>query len=196
MSCNNVRNRAVFIDRDGTINHDTGFISHPEGLEVYPFASKAIKLLNDLGFYIFVVTNQSGIARGLYTFDDLEKIHAEMNQQLLVEGAKVNQIYISPYFASGSVEPYNIEHKDRKPGIGLYQKAKKAFEFCTKDSFMIGDRYTDIVFGTKAGLRTIFVLTGEGEKQFTQDRTAWEYKPDFIVKNLLSAAKLIESLVK
>lgn len=196
MSDKTIQKRAVFIDRDGTINHDTGFISNPDEFEVYPFAAKAIKLLNDLDFYVFIVTNQSGIARGLYTFNDLEKIHDKMNLQLSVEGAKINQIYISPYFASGSVEPYNIEHRDRKPGIGLFQKARKEFEFCAKDSFMIGDRYTDVVFGSKAGLRTIFVLTGEGEKQFTKDRMDWEYKPDYIVKNLLSAAKLIESLVK
>lgn len=182
---------AVFLDRDGTINQDNGYISHPEDFNIYPFAGKAVKLLNDLGFLVFIVTNQSGIARGYYTFKDLDRIHTKMNNQLAESGAIIDKIYISPYFHTGTVEPYNIDHKDRKPNLGLFRKATKDFAFDPRKSYMIGDRYTDIEFGKRAGLTTFLVLTGDGETEFLQNRMNWSYQPDFIVKNLLTAAKFI-----
>ncbi|MCB5230720.1 MAG: HAD family hydrolase [Candidatus Cloacimonas sp.] len=187
--------RAVFLDRDGTINHDTGFISHPDSFEIYPFAAEAIKTLNNLGLYVFVVTNQSGIARGLYTEDDLKLVHQKMIEQLAKQYAKLDQIYFAPYHVDGVVEPYNINHKDRKPGLGMFNRAKREYEFDTKGSFMVGDRYTDIAFGKRAGLQTILVLTGEGEREFLENRNSWEYKPDYIVKDLVAAVKLIEQRV-
>jgi len=185
---------AVFLDRDGTINKDSGYITHPEDFNIFPFAGEAIKILNDLGFLTLIVTNQSGIARGFYTFNDLGKIHTKMLSQLAEHEAKIDKIYISPYFHEGTVEPYNVSHIDRKPNLGLFYQAQKDYEFSVQKSFMIGDRYTDIEFGKRAGLTTILVLTGDGESDFLTNRHNWIYKPDYIVKNLLVAAKLIKKL--
>ncbi len=182
---------AVFLDRDGTVNQDKGYINHPDDFNIYPFAGKAIKLLNDLGFYVFIVTNQSGVARGFYDFNDLEKIHSKMITQLAAEGAKIDRIYLSPYFKEGIVEPYNIAHNDRKPNTGLFLKAQKDFSFSPRKSYMIGDRYSDIEFGKRAGLTSILVLTGDGEKEFLNNRSLWQYQPDYIVKDLWAAAKFI-----
>jgi D-glycero-D-manno-heptose 1,7-bisphosphate phosphatase len=185
--------RAVFLDRDGTINQDSGYISKPEQFEIYPYAGKAINLLNELGFLVFVVTNQSGVARGYYNHHDLAEIHAKMLDQLKKENAHIDKIYISPYWHDGQIEPFNIEHEDRKPGIGMFKKARKEFDVKVSRSYMIGDRYSDIAFGKKAGLTTILVLSGDGRNEFLNNRKSWEYKPDFITENLLSAAKFISN---
>lgn len=182
---------AVFLDRDGTINQDDGYINHPRDFELYPTAAEAVKILNDSGLLVFVVTNQSGIARGYYTFDELDKIHEKLKQQLAEKGAKVDKIYISPYHQEGHLTPYNILHKDRKPNIGMFNKARKEFSFDPHKSFMIGDRYSDIGFGNRAGLKTFLVLTGNGKDEFLNNRGSWQYQPDFIVKDLLAAAKFI-----
>lgn len=184
--------RAVFLDRDGTINIDEkGYIDHPDRFELFPFAAEAIALLNEMDFLVFIVTNQSGITRDYYSFEDLDLIHRKMEKCLNEQNARIDEIFISPYHIEGKVEPYNIHHEDRKPGLGMFKKAKKKYNFRTEKSFMIGDRYTDVEFGKKAGLTTIFVLSGLGKKEFLKDRKNWKFKPDFIVKDLLIAAKLI-----
>jgi len=187
--------KAVFLDRDGTINADEfGYINKPEDLHLYPFAAEAINKLNKMGFLVFVVTNQAGVAYGYFKIEDVDKINTKLINDLAKGHAKVDEIFYSPYHVKGVIEPYNIHHEDRKPGIGMFQKAKERFEFNTKESFMIGDRYSDIGFGKNAGLRTIFVRSGGGENEFLQNRNETEYKPDFIVKDLSVAVKLIEEL--
>ncbi|MCK4957382.1 MAG: HAD family hydrolase [Candidatus Cloacimonetes bacterium] len=183
--------KAVFLDRDGTINQDfKGYISKPEDFHLYPFAAEAIKLLNEAGFLVFVITNQSGIARGYYTLEDLAKVHAKLNTELSKSGAKIDDIFVSPYHLEGSVEPYNVAHEDRKPNIGLFKQAKQKYNFKINESFMVGDKYSDIGFGKNSHLSTILVKTGEGAKEF-EERENWDFMPDFLVEDLLAAAKLI-----
>ncbi|HPR18709.1 MAG TPA: HAD-IIIA family hydrolase [Candidatus Cloacimonadota bacterium] len=187
--------KAVFLDRDGTINADKhGYIKRPEDFELFPFAAEAIRKLNEMDFLVFVITNQSGIARGFYTLDDLDSIHRKMTDELLKKEAKLTRIYFSPYHGEGHIEPFNIDHEDRKPGLGLLRKAQKEYDFSLKHSYMIGDKYSDIAFGRKAGLNTILVRSGCGEKEFLENRTLWKYKPDFITEQLLHAVQLIEKL--
>jgi D,D-heptose 1,7-bisphosphate phosphatase len=183
--------KAVFLDRDGTINVDgKGYISKIEDFELYPFAAEAIKILNEAGFLVFVVTNQSGVARGYYTFSDLDKLHSKLNNTLAEIGARIDDIFISPYHIEGKIEPYNIHHEDRKPGLGMLKKAMKKYPIELKHSFMVGDRYSDIEFGRNGNLQTILVKTGLGGKEFMQ-RKNWKKYPHFVVDNLLDAAKLI-----
>jgi len=182
--------KAVFLDRDGTINIDEqGYISKPEDFVLFHYTAEAISLLNKLDYNIFVISNQSGIARGYYSFEDLEKIHQKMLLELERSGAQITDIFISPYHEDGKVEPYNVEHEDRKPGLGLFKHS-----FSIKNSFMIGDKYSDIAFGRKAGLITILVRSGEGNEEFMQHRNSRQYKPHYVAKDLLSAAKLIERM--
>ena len=186
--------KAVFLDRDGVINKDSGYISHTDQFCLYPFAAESIKKLKSLGFLIFVVTNQSGIARGYYSLDDLEEIHQKMNDELKQAGTFVDEIFFSPYHQDGHIEPFNIFHENRKPGLGMFKEALKKYDFRINKSFMVGDRYTDIVFGKKAHLTTFLVQTGDGEKEFYKNRVNWKLKPDFIVKNLKSVVNVIEML--
>lgn len=195
--CGTRRNmkKAVFLDRDGTINSDEhGYINKPEDLHLYPFAAEAISKLNKMGFLVFVVTNQAGVAYGYFKIEDVEKINAKLVNELEKGNATIDEIFYSPFHRNGVVEPFNIHHEDRKPGIGMFQKAKEKYRFNTKESFMIGDRFSDIGFGKNAGLKTILVRSGDGENEFLQKRNDTEYKPDFVVKDLLVAVKLIEEL--
>ncbi len=184
--------KAVFLDRDGTINKDeVGYISHPDDFNLFPDAAKAIAMLNKAGYMVFVVTNQSGIARGYYTFDDLDIIHNRMHELLSKEDAHVDEVFISPYHHEGTIEPWNIRHEDRKPGLGMFRKAQDKYDVSVRESFMIGDKYSDVAFGKKAGMKMILVETGYGREVFLRDREKWEFKPDYMAKDLLAAAKLI-----
>lgn len=187
-------NKVVFLDRDGTMNADkNGYIKEIDSFNLFPFTTKAIAKFNQLDFKVVVVTNQSGIARGYFTFSDLNIIHEKMTHELARGNAFVNDILISPYHPKGVVEPYNIVHESRKPGTALLKEYYRLNNFKTSKSFIIGDKASDIQLGNNFNLKTILVLTGEGEKTF-RDRNKYSYKANFIVKDLWEAAKLIENL--
>ncbi len=186
---------AVFLDRDGCLSPDRfGYISDPAGYSLYPYTGKALRILRDLGFQLFVVTNQSGIARGYFTLPQLEKVFDRMKSLLSQERVRLTGIYYSPYFKDGVVAPYNVDHEDRKPGLGMLKRARREHPFEAGRSWMIGDRYTDVEFGKKAGLKTILLLSGNGAKELLEGFADWRYQPDYIAENLLTAAKLISLL--
>lgn len=183
---------AIFLDRDGTISSDEyGYISNPADYQIYPNTGEALRILQAAGHLLFIVTNQSGIARGYFDAATVDAVHSHMRMLLRKEHVELDAVYYSPYYRHGIVEPYNVEHEDRKPGIGMYLRAKKEFRFDTGTSWMIGDRYTDIVFGKNAGLKTILLLTGNGKDEFEQNMHKWEHQPDFVTSDILSAALLI-----
>ncbi|MDD3606894.1 MAG: HAD family hydrolase [Candidatus Cloacimonas acidaminovorans] len=184
--------RAIFLDRDGVISPDDfGYLSNPEEYHLYPYTIEALKIFKELNFLLFVVTNQSGIARGYFTIDDLEKVLAKMRSLLSAGGIELDGVYYSPYYKDGIVPPYNIDHIDRKPGIGMFKKAYSEFHFQIEGSYMIGDRISDLGFGKNAQLKNILLLTGNGEKDFMKILETDNFKPDFVCENLLTAAKLI-----
>jgi D-glycero-D-manno-heptose 1,7-bisphosphate phosphatase len=189
--------KAVFLDRDGTVNPDEfGYIDNPDKYYLYPYAADAIKLLKSLGYYVLLVTNQGGVARGYITLEQMHSVLDKAQRLLAEQGAVLDKVYYSPYYYAGVVEPYNIPHEDRKPGLGMFKQAVKDFHFRPEHSWMIGDRHSDIEFGKKAGLQTILLMSGNGEKEFRQDMQHWTHKPDFVVKDLTVAARLIESFSK
>jgi D,D-heptose 1,7-bisphosphate phosphatase len=186
--------RAVFLDRDGTISPDKfGYINNPEHYHLYPETPQALRILKELGYLIFIVTNQSGIARGYLDLAQLDSVHQKMRRLIADAGVQLDGIYFSPYHRDGIVEPYNVDHEDRKPGIGMFQQARADFCFDPSQSFMIGDRSTDIGFAQNSKLKSILLLTGNGEEEFKQIISfAAEYKPDFICENILTAAEMIK----
>jgi len=186
--------RAVFLDRDGTISPDKfGYIKDPELYHLYPESCTALRILQEMGYLIFIVTNQSGIARGLLNLEQLSLVHQKMFDLLAEGGVSPNGIYFSPYHADNSITPYNIHHEDRKPGIGMFMQASRDFSFDPKRSFMIGDRATDIGFACNAGMRSILLLTGNGQDEFDNIiKNCFDIKPDFVCENVLSAAEMIQ----
>jgi len=189
-------NKVVFLDRDGTINIDNhGYIKDPDDFLIYPNTAIAVKLLNQLKFKVVVVTNQSGISRGYFTFAEVNKIHDKMLAILAKESGFIDDILISPYHPKGVIKPYNIAHEDRKPSIGLLKKYYAKCNFNTSKSYIIGDKISDIELGNNFNLNTILVLTGEGKKTFL-NRNNLSLQPDFVVKDLWEAAKIIKILDK
>ena len=188
-------NKAIFLDRDGVINPDPGYIKDPTEISPYPYAAQAIKIFNELGYKVIVVSNQSGIARGYFSLADLENIHAHLLSALAEGGAKIDKIYFAPYHIDGKVKPYNVQHQDRKPDIGMFIKACNDFDLDPSISYMIGDRLSDMIFAKNAGLSPILVLSGDGKADFRKRLKDFpQYQPQFIAQDILAAALLIKNI--
>jgi len=185
-----VVNKAVFLDRDNTIIQDPGYLSDPAAVKLLPGVELAIKSLRQAGYKIVVVTNQSGIARGLLTQEALERIHTEMQRQLAEKSAHLDAIYYCPYHPEGTVEAYAVESDLRKPRPGMLLKAAHELDIDLPSSWMVGDGPRDIEAGQRAGCRTIRVrlpdrqpLPGEQEDE--------DVEADFTLRNLVEAARVI-----
>lgn len=149
--------KAFFLDRDGTINVDTNFVHTPEEWVWCKNVLKAIRWLNENDFKIIVVTNQSGIARGRYTVDDVEKLHDWVDQQLLKENLSIDDWYIAPHHPKHDPEPNRFSPSDRKPGTGMFLKAIDAHDIDLSQSFMAGDKVTDLQPALKLGIKPFFI---------------------------------------
>ncbi|MBN2521820.1 MAG: D-glycero-beta-D-manno-heptose 1,7-bisphosphate 7-phosphatase [Bacteroidales bacterium] len=144
--------KAVFLDRDGTINHDTGHLHKPEELMLIQGAIEAIKEIRNKGFIVIVVTNQAGIAKGLYTEDDVNELHGYINQKLKLAGAAIDAFYYCPHHPGALIEKYRIECECRKPKPGMLLKAIEELKINPHCSFMIGDKESDMLAGKNAGI--------------------------------------------
>ncbi|MDD4902926.1 MAG: HAD family hydrolase [Candidatus Bipolaricaulis sp.] len=177
---------AVFLDRDGVLNDQTGFVNEPEDFNLLPGAAAAVARLNRTGIPVVVVTNQGGIALGYLTEDDLARIHERMVKLLAAEGAHVDAVYYCPHYAGGTVTRYAQDCADRKPGTGMLEKARDDLGINLRKSVLVGDATTDILAGIRAGCRTILVCTGFAGK----DGKAVA-EPDYTVADLAEAVDLI-----
>jgi D-glycero-D-manno-heptose 1,7-bisphosphate phosphatase len=154
---------AAFLDRDGVINVDHGYTFRIEHLEFTPTAIKGIRLLNEAGYPVLVVTNQSGVARGLYGLAEVEAFHAHLNAALAEAGAHVDAFYYCPYHPEGSVTEFAIEHEDRKPGSGMIRRAMQDWDVQTEGSFLIGDKPSDADAAKAAGLPSRLIASNTGD---------------------------------
>lgn len=153
---------AVFLDRDGTLIQDIGYPHRPEDLRWIPGAADAVRRLNAAGLVVVVITNQSGVARGYFGEEDVDRFHDHLQSELAGFQAHVDAFYWCPHHVDGVVEAYRRACEDRKPGIGLFQKAISEMGLDPDHSFTVGDKNTDIEPGLSLGLRTILVRTGYG----------------------------------
>jgi D-glycero-D-manno-heptose 1,7-bisphosphate phosphatase len=154
---------AAFLDRDGVINVDHGYTYRAEHLEFTPTAVEAIRLLNRADYRVLVVTNQSGVARGLYGIADVEAFHAHMNARLGEAGAHIDDFYYCPYHPAGSVAEFAIEHEDRKPRAGMIQRAMRDWNICRDGSFLIGDKMSDAESAAAAGIPSLLIRANSGD---------------------------------
>jgi D-glycero-D-manno-heptose 1,7-bisphosphate phosphatase len=154
--------KALFIDRDDTINVDREFISSPDEIDLIPGAAEAMARARRAGYLLILVTNQSGVARGLLTEEMLERVHDELQRQLSACGAALDGLYYCPHLEGAPVAEYDVRCDCRKPLPGLVLRAAKEHSVDLARSWMIGDRPSDVEAGRAAGCRTAFVRTGRG----------------------------------
>jgi D-glycero-D-manno-heptose 1,7-bisphosphate phosphatase len=175
---------AVFLDRDGTISEEVGYLNHISRFHMFPFAPAAIRKLNERGLLVFVITNQSGVARGYYPESLVSEVHDLMALQLGNIGAYLDGIYYCPH-ASGD------GCACRKPGSGMLDQASAEHGVDLPHSFVVGDRHSDVELAHRVGARSIMVRTGYGEGEILWQAQEWEIMPDFIAADLFEATDWI-----
>lgn len=143
---------AAFLDRDGVINVDHGYTHRPEDLVFVEGAPAGIRRLNEAGYLVVVVTNQSGVARGFYTEVDVERFHAHMRTELAKAGARIDAFYSCPFHPEGIVAEYRIDHADRKPNPGMILRALVDLPIDASQSFLVGDQPTDMAAAAAANI--------------------------------------------
>lgn len=171
-------NKAVFVDRDGTIIAEKGYLADPAGVEILLYALEGIKFLKEAGFKIIVITNQSGVGRGYFTLKELKRVNNYVSKIFKENNAKIDGFYFCPHTPKDNCGC-------RKPKPGMIKRAQKDFDIDLKKSYVIGDSLKDIQLGQSNEMPAILIMTGYGEK------TKKLIKPDFIAKNLFEAANWI-----
>jgi len=193
--------KAIFLDRDKTLVEDPGYISSPEQLKLLPGIPEALIQLSRLGYKLVVVTNQSGVARGIITEQKLKEINEYLEQLLERNGVKLDAIYYCPHHPDGSVQKYRRESDLRKPNPGMLLLAAKQMDIDLSNSWMIGNSHRDIIAGRRAGCKTILLDT-PGATKTAMDYTTAELAtstPDYKAVNMKEAVNIIrrhEGLLK
>jgi D-glycero-D-manno-heptose 1,7-bisphosphate phosphatase len=186
-----MKNIAVFLDRDGTVSEEVGYVNHLSRYKLFDWTAKAIKLLNEAKIKAILVTNQAGVARGYFTEDLIWKVHEKLNSELAAFDAHLDGIYYCPHHPSAGQPPYRASCECRKPKPGLLYQAAQEHEVDLTRSFMIGDKYTDVELAQRIGVKGVMVMTGYGMGEYEYQRESWPKMPDKIAKDLLEAVEWI-----
>jgi D-glycero-D-manno-heptose 1,7-bisphosphate phosphatase len=184
-----VTRAAVFLDRDGTLIEEVGYLDRVDRVELYPWSIDAVRLLNRAGMPVIVVTNQSGIARGFFTEAIVDRVHEHISALLAEGGARIDAYYYCPHHPHGHVDGYTHVCNCRKPARGLVDRAVLEFGIDPGASFVVGDRWLDVRLARTVGARGVLVRTGYGageERQPPDDLVA-----DAIVDNLIAASSWV-----
>ena len=184
MTESQILRRAVFLDRDGTIGEEMGYVNHVDRFQIFPYAAEAIRQLNLAEIPVIVVTNQSGIARNIFPESLVHEVHKKMVAQLAAGGAWIDAIYFCPHKSEDACEC-------RKPNPGLLQQAAREHALDLTASWVVGDRYADLEMAYAAGARGILVMTGYGRGEYELHRSTWPRQPDAMAENLSEAVRRI-----
>ena len=184
---------AVFLDRDGTINEQMGYINHISRFAMLPRAAAAIRVLNDNDVPVVVITNQSGLARGYFPDTLLDAVHDKMNHLLAKEGAHVDGIYVCPHHPEAKQEQYRITCECRKPKTGLLITAAQELGIDLSRSYVVGDRWSDLQTAANCQATGILVLTGYGKGEYEYIGPEEEIVPHFVGEDLFDAVQWLLS---
>jgi len=180
---------AVFLDRDGTVLEEAGYLDRLERLVFFPFAIDAVRLLNRAGFAVVIITNQSGVGRGMYEEAFVIRAHQVVDERVGAGGARIDGYYYCPHHPEAEVEKYRLDCDCRKPGPGMLRQAAADLDLDLARSFAIGDKWTDVQAGVAAGARGILVRTGYGRTSESSPKRPVE--PATIADDLIAATAWI-----
>lgn len=182
--------KAVFLDRDGTLIENRGYICEFSQVGFYPFAAAAVRELNAAGYRVIVVSNQSAVARGICSAAQVDELHRRLQEHFRAEGAEIAAFYYCPFLADGAVAAFRRASPLRKPEPGMLRLAAREHGLDLARSYMVGDRDDDIEAGRRAGCRTVLVRTGYGRESEAR-LLAEGPRPDRVADDLAAAAALI-----
>jgi D-glycero-D-manno-heptose 1,7-bisphosphate phosphatase len=188
--------RAVFLDRDGTVNEEVGYLRDLADLRLIAGAGAAIRLLNEAGLKVVLVTNQSGVARGYFPESLVREAQERLDQMLQQEGARIDALYYCPHHPTAGNSSYTVACDCRKPSTGLIDRAARDLDIDVKRSYVVGDKWSDVELGQRAGARSILVQSGYAADDPGNIRPANISDPDFIAHTILEAAEWILKSVK
>jgi len=184
-------NKAIFLDRDGTINEEVNYLKFIKDIRIFPNTIEALRNFKTLGYLNIIITNQSGVARGFLSEEELNNIHSEFRKLLSDDNdGLIDDIFYSPYHPEGIIEKYKKDSPDRKPGTGLILKAKEKYNIDLKESYLIGDSLVDMQCAENSGLKKILVKTGYGEETIKKCISG-NISIDFFAGNLFEASEFI-----
>ena len=183
--------RAVFLDRDGTVNEEVGYLRDLADLRLIAGAGAAIKRLNEAGLKVVLVTNQSGVARGFFTEALVQEAHERLYRMLSREGARIDAVYYCPHHPTAGNSSYTVVCDCRKPGTGLIDRAARDLGIDVKRSYVVGDKWSDVELGQRAGAHPILVQSGFAPDDPGNIRPGHIGDPDFIARTILEAAEWI-----
>jgi len=181
-------NRSVFLDRDGVITEDPPHYAHRiDQMVLISGSAEAIRLLNEHGFKVIVITNQSGVAKGMYREEDIIVFHNEMQRQLNEKGAHIDAFYYCPHHPDAVVPEYRLDCECRKPKSGMIMQALQDFPIDLASSYLIGDKWSDVEAGKSVGCTTVLVMSGHGRQEYAEKKG----DTDYCSENLLCAVQEI-----
>jgi D-glycero-D-manno-heptose 1,7-bisphosphate phosphatase len=185
-----VKKKAVFLDRDGTLNADAGYASRYEQIAVYPESFEAVRKLNRAGLLAVVITNQSAVGRGLLTEDELTDMHARLCDLFARRSARLDAIYFCPHYSLSADLRYKEECECRKPRPGLALRAAEDLGIDLTGSYMIGDKTEDVILARNIGAVPVLVLTGSGRESLSRLREKG-FEPAHVAETILQAAEWV-----
>lgn len=191
MSMEQGKNISIFLDRDGTLCEEVGYLCSPEQIRLIPKGAEAIRLANERGIKAVLITNQSGIARGFFTVGELQEIHSELSRQLREVGAFLDGVYFCPHHPSEGKAPYRRPCDCRKPASGMILRAALEMGIDLSRSYCVGDRLADLECGMRVGTKGILVLTGYGKEEQASGIGNQYHRPSYVASNLQEAVAWI-----
>ena len=185
------RRPAIFIDRDGTLSHEVGYVNHVSRFRLYPWAVDAVRLANEAGFLTVVVTNQAGVARGYFPESVIHEVHALLRAAMEAGGASLAGIYVCAHHPSVGEPPYRLDCDCRKPKPGLLRRAQAELGIDLMRSYVVGDRFGDVQLAWNVGARGVLVKSGYGRGELLHHADSWPRPPDIVAEHLLEAVERI-----
>jgi D-glycero-D-manno-heptose 1,7-bisphosphate phosphatase len=186
-----VSRAAIFMDRDGTLSHEVGYVNHLSRFQLFPFAVAAVKLINRSGYLAVVVTNQAGVARGYFPESLIHEVHAALGTAMSRGGARLDGVYFCLHHPSVGQPPYRQDCDCRKPRPGLVRRAAQDLDIDLTRSWVIGDREGDLQLGWNVGARAALVKTGYGMGELEHRGALLPRPPDVVAEHLLDAVQQI-----